>query len=227
MTDRYSVETSYAAVTFRSRLEARWAAFFDRIGWRWSYEPYEGDRYLPDFAIHGPSPLLVEVRPVMVQPEYERQIPTMRIDPHKWEHDLLIVGLDPVMVCTSEYLGRDIGTVTVGRGGYGGDPSAGLLGEHGDSDTWEGWAWGNALWHRCLGCRGVAVHHEEMTFRSRPCGCYAGDGYLGALDQVELDVWWRAAGQQVRWNPNPAATKSRSLGSLGAHRRARDHDPSP
>lgn len=51
------IETRYAGCRFRSRLEARWAVFFDRIGIAWEYEPEgymigpEGDQrpYLPDF----------------------------------------------------------------------------------------------------------------------------------------------------------------------------------
>ena len=34
-----AVETFYKGYRFRSRLEARWAAFFDLCKWRWEYEP--------------------------------------------------------------------------------------------------------------------------------------------------------------------------------------------
>lgn len=34
-----SIETRYAGHRFRSRLEARWAVFFDTLGVRWEYEP--------------------------------------------------------------------------------------------------------------------------------------------------------------------------------------------
>jgi hypothetical protein len=54
-----AIETVYRGHRFRSRLEARWAVFFDRLGIEWRYEPqgYEivyGDetrRYLPDFYL--------------------------------------------------------------------------------------------------------------------------------------------------------------------------------
>lgn len=51
-----AIETTYKGYRFRSRLEARWAVFFDHIGWEWEYEPegFElgvGVRYLPDFKI--------------------------------------------------------------------------------------------------------------------------------------------------------------------------------
>lgn len=50
-----AIETKYKGYRFRSRLEARWAIYFDAIGWKWDYEPegfeLDGERYLPDFLI--------------------------------------------------------------------------------------------------------------------------------------------------------------------------------
>lgn len=49
------IETRYAGCRFRSRLEARWAVFFDRMGIEWEYEPQgydlDGRWYLPDFRL--------------------------------------------------------------------------------------------------------------------------------------------------------------------------------
>ena len=51
-----AIETEYKGYRFRSRLEARWAVFFDACGFRWDYEPegYEVDgvKYLPDFRLY-------------------------------------------------------------------------------------------------------------------------------------------------------------------------------
>ena len=59
-----SIPTTYAGVNFRSRLEARWAAFFDLCGWKWDYEPFDLDGWAPDFLIKGMAyPVLVEVKP--------------------------------------------------------------------------------------------------------------------------------------------------------------------
>lgn len=49
-----AIETRYAGTNFRSRLEARWAAFFDLCGWRWEYEPVDFDGWIPDFLIEFP-----------------------------------------------------------------------------------------------------------------------------------------------------------------------------
>ncbi len=48
------LETVYNGYRFRSRLEARWAVFFDTLGLRYEYEKEgfvfgDGERYLPDF----------------------------------------------------------------------------------------------------------------------------------------------------------------------------------
>ena len=42
-----AIETRYAGYRFRSRLEARWAVFFDTLGLKWQYEP-EGYELDPD-----------------------------------------------------------------------------------------------------------------------------------------------------------------------------------
>ena len=53
-----AIETEYRGYRFRSRLEARWAVFFDACGVKWEYEPEgydlgDGLYYLPDFLLHG------------------------------------------------------------------------------------------------------------------------------------------------------------------------------
>jgi hypothetical protein len=50
-----AIETLYAGCRFRSRLESRWAVFFDTLGIAWQYEPegfvVDGKPYLPDFYL--------------------------------------------------------------------------------------------------------------------------------------------------------------------------------
>lgn len=52
-----AIETRYRGYRFRSRLEARWAVFFDAAGIRWDYEAegyvVNGRPYLPDFYLPG------------------------------------------------------------------------------------------------------------------------------------------------------------------------------
>lgn len=73
-----AIETVYNGYRFRSRLEARWAVFFDALGVKYEYEP-EGFvknnvMYLPDFRVkcwgyrgfidekNGPEYLYIEVK---------------------------------------------------------------------------------------------------------------------------------------------------------------------
>lgn len=60
--------TEYKGVTFRSQLEARWAAYFDLCGIEWAYEPmlikFGGSGWLPDFSVSKNGfTALVEVKP--------------------------------------------------------------------------------------------------------------------------------------------------------------------
>ncbi len=59
------IETEYRGVTFRSRLEARWAVFFDVMEIAWVYEPsgYSTGTYQPDFLLPEVE-FLAEVKPV-------------------------------------------------------------------------------------------------------------------------------------------------------------------
>lgn len=56
MSQTKAIQTEYKGYKFRSRLEARWAVFFDAGGIKWEYEPQgfeceDGTRYLPDFYL--------------------------------------------------------------------------------------------------------------------------------------------------------------------------------
>lgn len=71
------IQTRYAGILFRSRLEARWAVFFDAIGMTWEYEMegynLDGIRYLPDFWLPDfKGGIFVECKPVSLN-EIENQ----------------------------------------------------------------------------------------------------------------------------------------------------------
>lgn len=59
-TSMKAIETQYKGYRFRSRLEARWAVFFQTLGLEWEYEPEgfvmsDGTHYLPDFKVYYPK----------------------------------------------------------------------------------------------------------------------------------------------------------------------------
>jgi hypothetical protein len=62
-----AIETEYKDCVFRSRIEARWAVFFDALGIAWEYEPEgfdlgEAGWYLPDFWLPEWS-CFIEIKP--------------------------------------------------------------------------------------------------------------------------------------------------------------------
>lgn len=70
MSDIEAIETSYKNYRFRSRLEARWAIFFDALKLDWAYEPegfkIEGGKgYLPDFYFPKHD-VYIEIKPLTV-----------------------------------------------------------------------------------------------------------------------------------------------------------------
>lgn len=83
-----AIPTTYACINFRSRLEAKWAAFFDLVGWRWQYEPTDFNGWIPDFAIYGKRTVYVEVKPVV---EFPCEVAD-KIDQSGCNNSVLIVG---------------------------------------------------------------------------------------------------------------------------------------
>ena len=93
-----AIPTVYRGRRYRSRLEARWAAFFDELGWESEYEPADLGRWSPDFAIWGARaayPLLVEVKPIM---EWHRETARKMTDAcyERSVSSFLLVGKSPM-----------------------------------------------------------------------------------------------------------------------------------
>mgnify|MGYP003350141165 CR=1 FL=1 len=67
------ITTIYKGYRFRSRLEARWAVFFETLGLDWAYEPegfdLGGTQYLPDFRVTaGEITYWYEIKPLLAEP---------------------------------------------------------------------------------------------------------------------------------------------------------------
>ncbi len=66
-----SFPTYYKGRKYRSRLEARWAAFFDLVGWSVEYEPCDLGKWSPDFLLRNrrdgtglfETDILIEIKP--------------------------------------------------------------------------------------------------------------------------------------------------------------------
>ncbi len=103
------IETIYKGYRFRSRLEARWAVFFDALGINWEYETegYDilGEWYLPDFWLYDYN-CFAEIKPT---PE----------DTTLYSNFRDIVGRAIVLLCGSpwDYTGYWFGWDTCDSGG--------------------------------------------------------------------------------------------------------------
>ncbi len=165
---------------FRSRLEARWAALFDAIGWKWEYEPFDLDGYIPDFAILGDRPLLVEVKPGLTLEELSVHAEKAEIA----NRDILIVGATPVL--PTDYIQVSAAGIMIQWDTFEQE-------RHALEDI--------GFWHHCSheDCRQIAVHHASGGFWSYPCGHYEGDHYLGILDPEELSTRWVLGRNATQW----------------------------
>jgi hypothetical protein len=86
---RRGIQTLYKGVLFRSRTEARWAAYFDGVEWRWSYEPFDLYGYIPDFLLHFPAGEMVcEVKAL----DEDFRAAEIKLDCSTWEGPALIVA---------------------------------------------------------------------------------------------------------------------------------------
>lgn len=89
MNRRIGIPTMFKGVLLRSRTEARWAAFFDALGWPWEYEPIDLDGYIPDFILgFDAGKLLVEVKST----EDDFDLAKAKIEASGWDHEAIVVA---------------------------------------------------------------------------------------------------------------------------------------
>ena len=195
-----AIPTLYKGIQFRSRLEARWAAFFDLLEWPWEYEPIDLQGYIPDFVLGFERPMIVEVKPLLGKP-YDWRLNTgwpalLKAVLGGWDGEGLLVG-------AALYSSSDAdGCVGAGDGNpthggllfssaaysYGGSPTDVYSAPFGFS--------------RCCGgpvdCLGSYV--------CRRCGFYDGNNAL--MPEQWVREKWNEAGNRVQWkSPSKAAGK--------------------
>ncbi len=92
----HGITTTYRGIRMRSRLEAKWAYFFDRLGWSWQYEPIDFAGWIPDFVVFGAGkyPLVVEVKPLFRWDNAVGDKMLDAIENSTQESDLLVCGAD-------------------------------------------------------------------------------------------------------------------------------------
>lgn len=87
-----AIPVKYKGRQYRSMLEAKWAAFFDLLGWRFEYEPFELDHWFPDFAIFGEKTIVVEVKPIDC---FDKMVADRIEIASDRQFEILLLGLKP------------------------------------------------------------------------------------------------------------------------------------
>lgn len=185
---RAAKPTMYRNTQFRSRLEARWAAFFDLTSWTWKYEPFDLDLWTPDFVLRGAAnSVLCEVKPITwqgLEPEQilqardlekVRAYRTDHFDPENLKDELLILGDGP------QRIGSDL-----------------VLGAFMDE------AWGTAPDWAILGVSDYDdlcfdFFAQKGSFAHRMNGDWDGDNHLKPVNDNTPETAWAMAGNMTQW----------------------------
>lgn len=101
-----AIETRYKGYRFRSRLEARWAVFFEALGYQWEYEPEgfvmpSGVHYLPDFKVtlHAGNIAWYEIKPSGLESDEKHREFSMSLPPFELkggDHFSKLLSGDPL-----------------------------------------------------------------------------------------------------------------------------------
>jgi hypothetical protein len=147
------IETYYNGYRFRSRLEARWAVFFDAMGIKYEYEPEgfamsDGTAYLPDFYLPE-SKQYFEVKGVMKE-----------TDMHK----------------VKQFIKEAESCVTIGYSDFSFDTCSYWDDIYPDTDKFE-LSRGGALF-KCRTCGRYWFMTYEGLYHCQCCGEYDGDHHL-------------------------------------------------
>ena len=215
MTDiitREGIPTLFRGVRYRSRLEARWAAFFALLGWPAHYEPFDLNGSIPDFVLHGRlrgcDRIAVEVKPVRGLDDPLFQATIAKIAASGWRGESLIV---------SYFLPRAYRDDADGQLGLGWCNESDELypserGENGEelqrSPWWEAAVFQNTG-RRCSEADHgagpdndsalVGYCHSYGSFADRIGGYYYGGSTGASFADEEIERLWAQAGNEVQW----------------------------
>ena len=211
----HAIETRYAGCRFRSRLEARWAVFFDTLGIKWEYEPQGFDLDALVAEIGRVEPALIAYRETGSSASLLPDTGLGGYLPDFWL---------PTQQTWVEVKGADIDAFSLADQrlhAFGAAVTAELVpgrrfvvcfgGIPIGTDPWSerpnGYAelyaphWDNFYaWNRCRGCGSL-----DMTFEGRAgrnyCGCEWGEKW--ATDERVLDAFERARSARFEHGETP------------------------
>lgn len=160
-----AIQTRYQGCRFRSRLEARWAVFFDSLGIEWRYEPegfamWSVTWYLPDFylprggwwiEIKGKEPNEDEIKK-----NFDLFLETYDHDVGEFEETYIFYG--------------DIPWPYPEKGNIVGQGVQGRVGSHPGEEGELGDHW-NLCWQECPVCSSITIGRLNDLYCS---GCFEG-----------------------------------------------------
>lgn len=180
-----AIPTIYNGRQYRSRLEARWAAMFDLLGWPFEYEPCDMDGWIPDFLLLGSEKVWVEIKPAVIgrdlamfdTEKYYKALAAAGI-----KNDLLLLGITPV---------EDVSDAC-----QHGIAFLGYLKEYGDFPDGETFVDGYA-WLKYSREGNWDFAHDIMSFRGRMF-----EEKSWKCNHYQAPAWrelWNRAGNIVQW----------------------------
>lgn len=232
--DIKAIPTTYAGVNFRSRLEARWAAFFDLCGWKWDYEPFDLDGWAPDFMLKGKIKALVEVKPIDFRgndDQLYRQAKTRAAKAFGVagrgagaslpEYEVLVVGNGPF---ETDWWARWALGVFAAPKLEPDDLDKELYGDQLKDTTF-----GSDVADLFFGASGGPALDYAARYGShqyRIGGQYEGDHHLIDIDDDTPERLWREAGNIVQWMPSwKAPVRAQDQSVVEIHYRGGDATP--
>jgi hypothetical protein len=180
-TTQRGIPTKYKGITFRSRVEAKWAVMFDELGWGWEYEPLDLNGYIPDFALMFKEAILVEVKSELTLASLGLHKPKLdRVGAQ--EYGMLLVGATPIM----GYFNK---AVVMGWSG---------LPYHFTNVPRERYAWDYGVWATCVEC---GAHYIKNHNDDNSVGFCGHVSYSTLLRETKLQSMWASAIAQTTWRP--------------------------
>lgn len=188
--------TLYKGIEFRSRLEARWAAFFDLLEWKWEYEPCDFNGWYPDFVIFGKVDygksgrnIYVEVKPII---EFSREVGNRMANslPDSFNGEAILVGQRPFDIDDSISIGWC------------------LFGGYWHHDEGGGYDKSHAIFGQWEDSPNIGICSDTYNFADMVSGKYDGGCFgAGEFNPNMINSLWGMAHKAVRFEPKRKAVK--------------------
>ena len=188
-----AIQTNYKGTNFRSKLEVRWARFFDAVGWKWKYEPYRINRWLPDFEIKTFSGrCFVEVKPFI----------NFNVDAAGMISGAIGEDSDGYLITSDVELLLLSGDILKQYDDCGDEPN--VIGWLHDGEQWARAILIEPTYGR------IGFYHELGGWHCRITGLYDGDAYILPPKSMNIrQTWNECGGYTPRANPRTLRHKTK------------------